>query len=792
MSIGFKKALRDIMQYKGRALMSLIGILIGAAAFGSVLSAYSILNREMNSNFMDTNPAFIVIYASNLDDKAIGLITQSHNDLDVDFRKTVQARIGRGDSTYGTIYLRAVQDFKNQKVDTFTLENGRFPSIEPEMVIERDCLKILRNIKTGVDENVHIKLPGGMEKDMVLSGKVHAPGLAPASMENYSYAFLSLDSLRSLGYKGWFDEIRIVSHENRFDRDSMKILSQDIAKMLENNGYAITKIDVPVPGKHPHADQLSSLLFLLQAFAVISLLAACLIIINLINFIMSRQIKQIAIMKAVGADTVNIAAPFVLYVLIISIAAIILSFPLSISVGNGYSNFAAGILNFNISSYAIPHWVLLLQIIVGILLPLTAAAYPIYKSSSISVKDGLFERVGNTVSTQKKRLCLNNLLPSINSRISISINNLLRKKSRTSLAILALLAGGVLYMTSQNIIASIDQTIAATAKNLKWDYDIVLWGNYQEKNLKEVLGAIDGLDGYEVWNGNTILLTDGSMDSVNCPVRIMPENSKMISSSIARRLDDASGKNVVIVNNGITKEEKWIKPGMTLQASINQRKAQVEVLETVKEVPPMPMVYMSLNTYERLFDGKSRQIIFAHAKTRNILEQRNITRDIESKFGSANVEIAENWNVYVLRKAFADHLVIIITFLAAISILAVVVGGLSIGTAIGINVSERKRELGILRAAGANRHQIILMILTEVLIMGIISWSIAVILSYPVSQWVGNYFGQIFLGSNLQTSFSLSGSIQWLVISSVVSFTAGILPAWRISSAPLKEMLAYE
>lgn len=793
MNTGFKKMLHDLILYRGRTLLTLIGVLIGITSVGAVLSAYSILDREMNKNFMDTNPASMVIYAPNLDGNAARLISRSFNNLDIEFRKTIQARISRGDGTYGTIYLRALSDFENRKVDTFSLEKGRFPETSSEMVIEKDCLKILPNIGQGVGMNVQVKLPDGLEKDMQLSGVVHAPGLPPASMENCSYAFLSLDGLKNLGYNGWYDEIRIVSNNDRFDRAKMKNLSQDISAFLNENGYQVSRVDVPVPGKHPHAGQLSSLLFLLQAFALISLLAACLIIINLMNFIMSRQTKQIAIMKAVGASTHQVALPYLLYVFIISIIALLISFPLSLEVGYGYSDFAAGILNFKISSYQTPFWVILVQALVAILVPLASTVYPIYKNCMKRVNEGLFERTRSLALKEKNSMHLKKLPAFSNTRFSIPVNNLFRKRVRTLIAILALLTGGVLYMTSQNIVASIGKTVDTSMKEFRWDYSVMLSGNYTSDRLDKTLGKIDGLNGYELWKGCTAFIKgNSSADSVNCQLRVISDKSNIVLSTIMDSLDATKSKNAIIVNNGLAKDEGWIKAGMTVKVIINGKSADLVVEKIVNEVPALPMAYIGTETFEKFFGGKIDQIILAIANTRDLLEQRNITKAIESGFKANGIEIAENWNIYVLRKSFVDHLYIIVTFLTAMSMLAVIVGGVGIGTAIGINISERKREVGVLRAVGANRHQLVAMVLVEVFLMGIISWIAGVALSYPVSKWVGNYFGQIFLGINLQNTLSLPGSIQWLAISAIVSIVAGLLPAWNASSSSLREMLAYE
>ncbi|MHC1682989.1 MAG: ABC transporter permease [Clostridiaceae bacterium] len=788
MKTSIRKMFREIALYKERTLLTLVGILIGITAFGTVLSAYSILEREMNKNFMDTNPASMIINVGNLDEKALKLVKINYSNLEVEARKTVQARISRDDGTFGTLSLRAVQDFSNLKVDMFSLEKGKFPSKPFEIVLERDDMKILKNLKTGIEEKVVIKLPQVGEENIQVTGLVHAPGLAPASMENFSYGFITIDALNKIGVSGWFDELHIVSYNNRFDREEMKKLSLAIKQLLVDNGYSVNSVVVPMPGKHPHADQLASLLFLLQAFAIIALLSACMIIINLLNFIMSQQTKQIAVMKAVGANPKDIAIPYFIYVLVISTCGFFISIPLSILGATGYSGFAAEILNFNITSSVIPSYVYILQLLISLIIPLLAASYPIYKSCTKSVKKGLTDEI---VSYETNKY-VKNIFPKSNNKVIMSINNLNRNRTRTILAVVALATGGILFMTSQNIVASIDKTVEVSNMAMSWDYDISLARNYPDDKLKSALKSIDGLDSFELWKGNEVLFKEqnGTFSS-NYPIKIIPRDTHMVKSVEGVNVKNIKGS--IIINNALIKEENWLRPGMSSQIEIKGKIATVMISEVVDEVPPLPGVYIYQDTFDELFgDIKSKQIILARADTRDNYEQRIITKQIESSFKDSDIEIAENWNIYVLRKAFADHLQVIVIFLSIISILAVMVGGFSISSAIGISISERKREIGVMRAVGAKKHQILNMITVEAILIGLMSWGIGCLMSYPLSIIVGNYFGRIFLDTNLQNTISLNGVIEWLVISTIISAAAGVIPAYRASTSPLKEMLSYE
>ncbi len=791
MKTNYKKVFRELRIYQGRTVMAFLGILIGIVSIGFVLTAFSILTREMDTNYMNTNPSSIVLKVSNLDAGAVDLIQGMKDNLTVEVRKTQLARINRENGTYGTIHLFAIENFNSLKVDTFTLEKGILPTANDQMALERDSLKNLTYLRKGYEEEVVIKLPGGKETKMNLSGRVHAPGLSPASMEKYSYAFLTLEALQTLGYSGWYDELHIVSYDNRFDREKLRELAADMKVQLLQNGYQVAKVDVPVPGKHPHGDQLKSLLFLIQAFAVISLFVACIIIINLLNFIMSTQTKQIAIMKSAGADIRDIALPYFIYVLLISFAAIVVSIPISIFVGSGYSDFAAGVLNFEITSYRIPFWVYTVIVSAGILIPLVASFYPIYKSCIITVKEGLSEQSSsgkskNTSSYPRRR-------NKMNSQIRIPFNNVFRKKGRTILAILALATGGVLFMTSQNIVASIGKTVDVSMKTFDYDFDIRLYGQYPEEEILKKLSDITGVEEAEVYKANTAnFLKEDGTDSAFYTIKALPRNSSMIHFNLLEGSNLQTSEPAVIINKALWDEEKWIQPGMTVTMKIGEQSAAVVIVGIVNEIPPLPSIYINLDTYETLFSGASRQNIMFSVKDLTSDQQVELSKKLEADFRTQGIEISENWNIGLLRKAFVEHLNIIVNFLSIVAVLAVIVGGLSIASAIGLNISERRRELGIQKAIGVNSRQLITMISSEVILMGAAGWLLGVILSYPISIWTGNYFGQIFLHTDLNNTISLSGMLLWFAISIIVAFLSGLVPAWKAAGSSLKEMLAYE
>lgn len=796
----YKKILREVGCYKNRTVLTLLGIMIGIFSLGFILSAYTILDREMDRNFMDTNPASIVINISNLDEKGINDLSEAHPELNMEVRKCIQARINRGNGTYGTIYLYGINDFQDLKIDTFTLEKGKFPKNVSEMVLERDAISLLPNVTKGYDEEeVLIKLPGQEEQKVHLSGKVHVPGLSPASMEKYSYGFMSLEGLQALGDKGWYDEVHILWEVKQFNKEQLKIMAQTLEEELTQSGYSVEGIKVPEPGKHPHNDQLQSFLFLLETFTVIALFVACMIVINLINALMCTQKKQMAIMKATGATTWTIAKPYFLYVILMSFTAELVALPLAYMVGSKYADFAAGVLNFNIKSYAVPIWSTSLQILLGVVVTLAAAFYPIYKNAKLTIKEGLAAQEGAENIDGKMRFYKGHLRQNrfnsfnLQSWLKLSLRNTFRKKGRTLFAVVALASGGVIFMTSQNIVASIAQTVSEAKHDASYTYDIKLHGTYSQNELEKVLKNVPEVQTFEIYQSNEASLIAEGDQTARYKVKVFANEAKVLKSIKGTKKKGI--QNPIVISQGLLEDELSLKLGEQVVMKIGSQSAKVTIAGVNDEIPPLPYMYMARTDYERLFGTSGEQNLLVYLDKAHMPsgeKQLEIAAKIEQQFNENKIEIAENWNIYLLRQAFADHLKVMINFLSMVAILAIMVGGISMASIIGINVSERKRELGILRAIGAGEGKVKQMMLFEVVTMGIMGWLFSVAMAYPISVLTGNYFGQIFIHTNLSHTVSISGIFIWLGLALVAAIVSGIIPTNEAAHLPLSKMLSYE
>jgi putative ABC transport system permease protein len=134
---------------------------------------------------------------------------------------------------------------------------------------------------------------------------------------------------------------------------------------------------------------------------------------------------------------------------------------------------------------------------------------------------------------------------------------------------------------------------------------------------------------------------------------------------------------------------------------------------------------------------------------------------------------------------------IIITLLAAMAVIIALVGGVALSGVLSINVLERRREIGVMRAIGASSFQIFWLTIGEGLLLGWLSWLIALPLSIPAGLLLTFGLSAIMHGE-LFYDFSVWGMFYWLGIVTVLAVVASLLPARGATRVSVRESLAYQ
>jgi putative ABC transport system permease protein len=119
------------------------------------------------------------------------------------------------------------------------------------------------------------------------------------------------------------------------------------------------------------------------------------------------------------------------------------------------------------------------------------------------------------------------------------------------------------------------------------------------------------------------------------------------------------------------------------------------------------------------------------------------------------------------------------------------VGSIGLMGTMSINVVERTREIGVMRATGATSAAIAGVFVTEGVLLGVLSWLIAVPFSHPGGRLFSDLVGQT-MHLPFDYSYSVVGVVAWLVIVIALSTLASLWPALRATRVSVREALAYE
>src|SRR6185436_1939213 len=134
-----------------------------------------------------------------------------------------------------------------------------------EILIERDAFQVAQ---ASIGDLVTVKTSNGNEQRLVIRGSVHDVGQAQARMENVVYGYITLETLAQLGEEPYLDQLNILVAENRFDEPHIRSVTAQVRAFLESRGHAVRRVDIPRPGKHPHADINGLLLLTMAAFGL--------------------------------------------------------------------------------------------------------------------------------------------------------------------------------------------------------------------------------------------------------------------------------------------------------------------------------------------------------------------------------------------------------------------------------------------------------------------------------------------------------------------------------------------
>ncbi|MEQ1566116.1 MAG: FtsX-like permease family protein [Myxococcota bacterium] len=778
----WRKALRDLWGERARSAGVVVALAVGIAGFFAVLSSYAILLRALDEGYAATDPPSAVLSVERLDDTQVQAAAATPGVAVAEARRTVRGQVRSADGRWRDLVLFVRRDFEASHVGTLSPESGSWPPGPGELTIERDALQVAQ---TRVGETVTVRTDHGQERALRVSGTVHDVGQAQARMENLVYGYVTLETLRSLGEEALYDELVIRVAERTLDEAHIREVADSVAATIADEGSSVVRISVPEPGRHPHAKLMELMLLAMAIFGLFVLALSGVLVFNVLTALLAGQARQIGVMKALGGSRLQVAGVYLLEALLLGVAASGLALPAGTLVGRWLCDVLAVFLNFDIVSYAVPLWIWALVVAVGLLVPVSAALLPVWLGTRGPVREALAST--GTSSRPYGSSALDRALTSVGgvSRVwLLALRNAGRNRSRVALTLVTLSAGGIFFMSALNVRQSMVHTLDRLFEGWRSDLTVSLPDGTPVDAALRATRGLEGVTAAEGW-----IVVQGQTTVIG-----LPPGSELITFDLSYGEGlgaDASG---MVANTPLFEALGRPAVGSEVHLPFGDRQASVRLLGVTQEVISTPAAYVS----RAFFDGRpeagtanSLRLALADpnpaslAEVETALDQKLAGEGIRSL--AARTE-AEN------RYVFDEHMLVLYVFLLAVSGILGVVGALGLVTTVSLNVTERRREMGVLRAIGATPARTMQIVVLEGVVLASVAWLVAALCAWPMGELIGDLMLGLMFSSAAEIAVAVepAGIVIWLVVSLVGSALASIWPAWQASRAPIREALTYE
>lgn len=797
----WRKLAGDLRNARGRLSMMVVAMAVGMFGIATILSAYTILTREISRNYLGTNPASALIELNHVTDDLVDAVRHRPGIANAEATASVWARIEVKPDEWMPLLLFVVKDFRSMKIGMFRPESGAWPPPEGSMLLERTGLQFVNG---KIDREVVVQTPNGRKRKVVISGLVHDPGLAPSWQEQTAYGYVTPYTLALLGESGTLDTLKVTVSEPSPNVVAIERTVAGLAGWLKQQGYAVGEIRIPPPGKHPHESQMRAVMFMLILFSLMALVLSAVLTASTIGGMLAQQVRQIGVMKAIGARSSQIAGIYLVLVVLLGGGAVVLGLPTGIAAGRGLARAIAELLNLTLYSEAVPGWVYLVQLLAGLLVPFLIALIPILRATRITVREAINDHGTSLKASASNRLdALFGRIRGVDRTLLLSIRNTFRRRGRLVLTLVLLSAAGAMFLTALNVRSAWDRNLAVAASDRRYDLEIRLNRPHPEEKVLAVIRGVPGVQKVEPWDldpaavnrpdGLEIARTYPDRGHGSFTLRSVPPGSRMVELTLlGGRWLQVGDSDAVVLNHMALRLFPGVKVGDSIRINVHGRETAFHVIGIAREIITPATAYTSPEGFNRALDRSGRtNAVRVVMKGHDEKTIGAVTREIERALEREGISVKIDFSETRLDNALSGHVYILIFALILMSVIMAVVGVLGLGSAMGTSVVERTREFGVMRAIGGSSGTVIRNVIGEGIFIGMMSWCVAVALSLPLSAGVGRLVGTLAFRFPLPLVLSTPAVFIWLTVMIFGSAAASAYPARRASRLTVRETLAY-
>ena len=792
----WRKVLADLWEGKLRTLLVVLSITVGVFAIGAIANSYAVMAEDLDLSYASIHPANIEMTTTAFTDDFLPAVERIPGVAHAEGRQVVKVRTSKDGQEWLSIALFASKDPGEMQINQLQPIAGQASPGKHELVIGYEQMR-----STGyyTGDMLQVELPDGTLRQMRVVGEAgdQTRGHDPMGAQR---GYITEDTLNWLGQPRNYNRLLVTVDPPGSDMAIIKQVAAAVEDQVEKDGGKVLRTATYTSTEYPMADIALAVLGVLGILGGLVLLLSGSLIVNTLNAIFTQHLRQIGVMKLVGARGGQVLRMYLTMVLIYALIALAIAIPLGAWAGYQLAAMLAGMFNATLQGFRVTPAALAIQALVALCVPLGAAIIPVRNGSKISVRRAISnDRPGDEPAASGFFAWLNRLGAGIFSRpVLLSVRNTFRRKGRLALTLFTLTMAGAIFIGVFNVRVSMEDYMEHLMQHFMADVTLNLAHPYRTTRIAQVVTQTPGVAAIEAWSGSSADILDPQGNVVkSLSIVAPPANTPLLKPEIltGRWIQPGDARSLAI-SSGIYKVYPNLQPGDSLRLRTADGKTEDW---TVAGVFSFNSPFSSLLAYADY--GYVADLVGSPAEaasyrvtttSHNEDNQRAISEAINSRLSAEGFQVSDMEIGAVTREQSGQGVNILIIFLLTMALLTAFVGSIGLTGTMSMNVLERTREIGVMRAIGAGDLSIIKAVLIEGLLIGFISWVCAWLLSYPISYVMLKVISTTMLNEDIALLFTLEGVLLWFGAVMLLSALASVLPARNAARLTIREALAYE
>jgi putative ABC transport system permease protein len=793
MSARWRKVFADLWSNRARSALVVLSIAVGVFAVGVVSTSFSIVKRDMAADYFTINPHTMRISTDVFDDDLLPSLSRVPGVTAIEGRSDISVKITGKDGKQYQINCTSILPLDEIKVDQLVFEQGSRELGKREMYMERQGAEGL-GYKVG--DVVDVLLTDGRVRTLKLVGTLHDVNANPFKFAHQTGIYVNRDTMEWMGgsYLYWY----VIASTEPPTNDEVRVraIAEQVAHRIRQTGREVYNINVYHPGQHPAQSIIDATLALMSALGVLSVFLSAFLVVNTISALMSQQIRQIGVMKALGATMGQLIVQYLALVLAFGVLSLLVAVPLGALGASGLTTWLEGLLNTTPLPFQIPTTSLTLQIIIGLAVPLFGALVPVIGGVRLTVREAISSYGLSKPGERSLFDRLIGLVRGLPRPLLLSLRNTFRRKGRLLLTLSTLTLGGAIFIgvfsARDSMYAEIDQTYGYFLS----DVNVYFGGDYLLDRVTQIAQGVPGITGMEGWlEINANIYRPNGVDTNQVVIFAPPGNTKLLDPVVTSgRWLLPTDQYAIVVDNHFVAVRPDVKVGDTLMVRIDKRDYPFKVVGIFKMAgnTTNPLTYANYEVISRL-SGVTWKVNSLRIVTdrHDLARQSEVLEAVRTRFTDQKIQVYTETGTE-LKGQSRYTIDLLIYLLLAMAALIALVGGLGLMGTMSMNVLERTREIGVMRSIGAVNGSIFQLVVVEGILIGVISWALGAVVAIPIIRLLDSVMGVSLLNVPMVYVYSVQGLVIWLVVVLVLSTIASLLPANNAVRLTVRDVLAYE